>query len=159
MNFNDENAEKNFWKNILNGVLNEMSSEHRIFKTNLDILILENIAETGIDPRLEGPPEHIANQVVKKLDDDDAVVKVKVKPPPTYMVQSTEFAINKFGRQGKSEANRIVKGPTTNPEKVQNFNEKREKDRTKRIDKLQSYATSLKNINNKAIESSDLTAL
>lgn len=39
MNFADASVKKDFWKNILNGVLNEMSSEHRIFKTNLELLI------------------------------------------------------------------------------------------------------------------------
>jgi len=38
------------------------SYEAQVFKKNLDTLIEENIKETGYDPRVDGPPEHIANQ-------------------------------------------------------------------------------------------------
>ena len=49
------------WKVILSAVLSETSYEHEIFRANLDVLIEENLAETGIDPRIGGPPDHIAN--------------------------------------------------------------------------------------------------
>lgn len=62
IDFADETVKKNFWVTILNGVLNEASSAHRVFKTNLDVLIKENMEENGgYDPRVDGPPEHIAN--------------------------------------------------------------------------------------------------
>lgn len=65
MEFGDNRPD--FWKVILSAVLSETSYEHKVFKANLDILIEENFAETGIDPRIEGPPDHIANQVVEKF--------------------------------------------------------------------------------------------
>ena len=62
MEFGDNRPD--FWKVILSAVLSETSYEHKVFKANLDVLIEENIQETGVDPRIEGPPDHIANQVV-----------------------------------------------------------------------------------------------
>lgn len=62
MDFNDEKPD--YWKTILSAILSSQSYEHKVFKSNLDILIKENIAETGVDPRIDGPPSHIATQVV-----------------------------------------------------------------------------------------------
>ena len=59
MEFSDERTD--FWKTIYSAVLSTTSYEHQVFKTNLDVLIEENFKETGIDPRIAGPPEHIAN--------------------------------------------------------------------------------------------------
>ena len=62
-----------------------------MFKINLDQLIVENIKELGFDPRIEGPPDHIANQEVKNLDesfDGDARSENK-QTPPVYMTEQT----------------------------------------------------------------------
>jgi hypothetical protein len=53
------------WESIFKAVLNSQCNEHRIFKKNLNTLIEQNIKELGYDPRVNGPPEHIANQVVQ----------------------------------------------------------------------------------------------
>jgi hypothetical protein len=50
----------NLWHCIYTGVLEANSSKHKIFKANLEERIKQNILETGIDPRINGPPEHIA---------------------------------------------------------------------------------------------------
>ena len=57
----------NLWLTLLSAVLSSQSSEHLIFKQNLDKLIEENIKETGVDPRIEGPPKHIAEQTANVL--------------------------------------------------------------------------------------------
>jgi hypothetical protein len=62
MVFSEE--KQDFWKTIVSAVLSTSSYEHQIFRANLDELIKENIQETGYDPRINGPPEHIAAQVV-----------------------------------------------------------------------------------------------
>ncbi len=59
MEFSTERPD--YWKTIVSAVLSSQSSEHQIFKSNLDVLIQENIKETGVDPRILGPPSHIAN--------------------------------------------------------------------------------------------------
>lgn len=59
MEFGEEKID--YWKTIYSAVLSSTSHEHQVFKTNLDVLIEENLKETGIDPRIAGPPEHIAN--------------------------------------------------------------------------------------------------
>lgn len=41
-----------------------------MFHKNLNRLIIKNIAETGHDPRIAGPPDHIKNQVVNTLPKD-----------------------------------------------------------------------------------------
>jgi hypothetical protein len=64
MEFNEESPD--FWESIWKAVICGSSYEHKVFKKNLDNLIAENIAETGFDPRIEGPPEHIANQEIVK---------------------------------------------------------------------------------------------
>ena len=51
----------NLWKNITNAIINSSSYEYLVFKHNLGDLSARNINETGYDPRIEGPPEHIAN--------------------------------------------------------------------------------------------------
>lgn len=53
---------KDLWTSIFNAVICGSSYEAQVFKKNLDTLIEENIKETGYDPRVDGPPEHIANQ-------------------------------------------------------------------------------------------------
>jgi len=58
MDFSEEKPE--YWKTILSAILSTQSYEHKVFKSNLDILIEENYAETGVDPRVNGPPSHIA---------------------------------------------------------------------------------------------------
>jgi hypothetical protein len=46
---------------LAKAILDPKSQENRVFRANLDELIKQNIEETGIDPRVEGPPEHIKN--------------------------------------------------------------------------------------------------
>ena len=46
---------------LAKAILDPKSQENRVFRSNLDELIKQNIEETGIDPRVGGPPEHIKN--------------------------------------------------------------------------------------------------
>lgn len=57
------------WRSIFRAILDEKSTAHKVFISNLEQLIIQNIKESGLDPRILGPPEHIANQVVIKIDD------------------------------------------------------------------------------------------
>ena len=59
MDFSEEVPD--YWKTILAALFSSQSYEHKVFKSNLDILIQENIDETGVDPRVDGPPSHIAS--------------------------------------------------------------------------------------------------
>ena len=48
-----------FWLTMFKGVVVSQSKERRVFKKNLDLLIAKNIKDTGFDPRLSGPPQHV----------------------------------------------------------------------------------------------------
>lgn len=50
INFSEEPPD--YWLAIFKAVLATQSYEHRVFKTNLDELIVENIKELGFDPRI-----------------------------------------------------------------------------------------------------------
>ena len=53
------NSPPDSWLTIFKGVTVSLSKEHRVFKTNLEILIRDNIRESGYDPRVAGPPQHV----------------------------------------------------------------------------------------------------
>lgn len=84
IDYDDEPA--NLWLTLLSAVLSSQSSEHLIFKRNLDELIAENIKETGVDPRIEGPPKHIAEQIANVLGETEQSEKpiLQSKPPPHH---------------------------------------------------------------------------
>lgn len=56
-----------YWLQIYKAVMADQSQEHLIFKSNLDEMIAENIKQTGIDPRIAGPPLHIKSQTVNTI--------------------------------------------------------------------------------------------
>ena len=60
-NPNYDEEKKDLWEGIFNAVICTSSYEVQLFRNNLDMLIKDNIQETGFDPRIAGPPEHIAN--------------------------------------------------------------------------------------------------
>jgi hypothetical protein len=73
--------ELDYWGKIYLGVTKDRSAERKIFKRNLDELIQQNIKESGVDPRIAGPPIHIKNQVVAKLENMlKKIVKEKIDP-------------------------------------------------------------------------------
>ena len=82
MEFTDGKQEKNLWECIFKAVLNNQSTEHRIFKENLDKLIEANIQELGFDPRTQAIPEHIANQVANVIEDLEDEPEIVFKPAP-----------------------------------------------------------------------------
>ena len=85
------------------------SYEAQVFKKNLDMLIKENIQETGFDPRIGGPPEHIANQEVKIHNDvggGEVTVVVKKSPDPHYF-KTTQCIFKRRYQVCKSEMERM----------------------------------------------------
>ena len=60
MQFTDRNPPLR--KLIYNAVLDKDSQQYKMFRRNLDSVIWDNFMETGHDPRLDGPPDHIKNQ-------------------------------------------------------------------------------------------------
>ena len=83
MEFSEEKG--SLWSVILSAVLSSSSQEARVFQTNLEELKRQNFEETGFDPNKDGPPEHIANQIVKIMaQEDDGQVYVKPKKDPHY---------------------------------------------------------------------------
>ena len=53
-----------YWLTMFKGVVVQQSKERRVFKKNLDLLIAQNIKDTGFDPRVSGPPQHVLEQKV-----------------------------------------------------------------------------------------------
>ncbi len=84
------------------------SYEAQVFRNNLDILIKDNIQETGFDPRIGGPPEHIASQEVKNHDavnfDDEPVVVERKEP---HYWQTTQSLFKRRYQVCKSEMARM----------------------------------------------------
>lgn len=92
MEFGDE--QKDYWESIFKAVICTSSYEAQVFKNNLKELIEDNIAETGYDPRIEGPPSHIANQEIKDKAELEAEALEKArleklkKEPPHYLTMT-----------------------------------------------------------------------
>lgn len=59
MDFNTERPD--IQSTLGKAVLEPSSSEYKMFRRNLDEIIEKNLEETGIDPRINGPPSHIKN--------------------------------------------------------------------------------------------------
>ena len=81
-----------------------------VFKRNLNELIAKNIAETGVDPRIIGPPEHIAKQEVKDVNTDaefKANEKIQVvKEIPSHLYNTLSI-FAKYYNICLSELNRL----------------------------------------------------
>jgi hypothetical protein len=113
MDFSEE--QPNYWKTIVSAILSTSSYEHKVFKSNLDILIQENITETGVDPRIAGPPSHIADQVIPVPLDLKALAALKkqrtiIKGDPHLMLKTVSI-LKKRTNQKSSEVARLKKMP------------------------------------------------
>jgi len=121
------------------------SYEAQVFKKNLDTLIEENIQETGFDPRLEGPPEHIANQEVKKIDDGDGELPaLLIKRPDPHYFTTTQSIFKRRYRVCLSEIERMKRASFD--EKVQ-YSKNRLKDLLDKFIKLEESMYELQKLN------------
>lgn len=82
---------------LCQGVLNSSSYEYKQFRFNLDQIIKANIKETGIDPRVNGPPDHIKQQVISNQTvNEDPLKKKKIaRLPPTHLTKQTISTLKK----------------------------------------------------------------
>ena len=56
---------------VYKAVLAEGSQEYKIFHRNLEDIFQEIIRETGVDPRVEGPPDHIKEQTCHEYTESE----------------------------------------------------------------------------------------
>jgi hypothetical protein len=62
-------VQKDYWTLCLTAVLNSNSSEHKVFKTNLDARIKQNYEETGIDmTKAERPDKELNAKLLEEQE-------------------------------------------------------------------------------------------
>lgn len=104
MNF--ETKKPDIGHSLYKAVIDKSCHEHKVFQKNLMRLITRNIDETGHDPRIDGPPDHIREQVVNTMGLDFVYSRKRVQPKKTPV--NEKHTISSLKKQVRPHASSML---------------------------------------------------